>query len=704
MSFLHLWPIFAGLAAAALPVAVHLLTKPRPAPYPLSTIRFVREAIRQNRARQRLRDWLILALRAAAVLLLAWAVARPIIGQRALVAEESSGDTLRVIVLDTSQSMAAEERGIARFERARAQAAAYLQYRSGLRANLIQAGETPRGVFDEPSSNLQALHDELQRSRVRPERFNVQAALSLAAEMLSRAPANPQAKRELVIVSDFQHTNWAAADFSVLPEDTRIQLESVATKSDAAPANLAILRAGCAGRTSAGAELQLEIEVANFTPAVHPVDVEVTLGPAVYRLSGSCGPWEQTTLTQPLTLANAGWLAGEARLVDVHDALAADNVRPFVVHVRPSPVYALLSRQPKGSSFYLERALAPFTNRGRSTAVRTVRVDPTQADAESLAAAELIALDHPGKLSPETIRTLASLVRRGRAMLYVASDPVDAVNLRQLTDALGQSMQMPVEFSPPPSGNARHDLFLTQARREQAPFSVYGDGVDRVLAGLRFSGGLASRRLDRGIEDDILAGFNDQSAALVVTAAGAGTLAVLNADLGNSNLGSPSSEAAKVFPVMIHELVERMLGQSQRNPAVLCGEAALVPLPPEAGAMAGLRILGPPGVEENQLGQLIDSASGAMWRTSPSAPPGVYQVERDGATVFALALELSPEESDLRAIDPEVITGRLAGGRHVQFHAGTHGQDTRDDLWTWLAVACIGCMLCELTALRIFRV
>ena len=53
-------------------------------------------------------------------------------------------------------------------------------------------------------------------------------------------------RRELVIISDFQRSNWAAVDFAVLPEDTLIQLESVAPPEPLA--NLAVLRVGTIGR------------------------------------------------------------------------------------------------------------------------------------------------------------------------------------------------------------------------------------------------------------------------------------------------------------------------------------------------------------------------------------------------------------------------------------------------------------------------
>ncbi len=119
MNLLHLWPIYLGAAALALPVLVHWLTRPRPMKLPLSTLRFVRESVQQRRARQRLRDFLVLALRTAAVALLATALARPLIGDRFGAAADGAGAVSRVVIVDVSQSMAAVANGVEVFERAR---------------------------------------------------------------------------------------------------------------------------------------------------------------------------------------------------------------------------------------------------------------------------------------------------------------------------------------------------------------------------------------------------------------------------------------------------------------------------------------------------------------------------------------------------------------------------------------------------------
>src|SRR5207244_4459580 len=106
------------------------------------------------------------------------------------------------------------------------------------------------------------------------ERLNLPGALARAGELLSEAA--PSQRRELVVISDFQRSNWSNTDFSVLPKQTRIELESVAPRE--VPANVAILRAGVVGRVQAGREVRLEVEVGNYSSAPRQLEVEVTLG------------------------------------------------------------------------------------------------------------------------------------------------------------------------------------------------------------------------------------------------------------------------------------------------------------------------------------------------------------------------------------------------------------------------------------------
>jgi hypothetical protein len=702
MTFLHPWAIWIGAAAAALPVAVHLLTRPRPVRLPLSTLRFVREAVHQRRARHRLRDLVILALRTAAVLLLALAVARPQWGERPLVSDRQAGDTVRVVILDVSQSMAATERGIEAIERARTAAAGYLRYRPGLQANLILAGAMPRGVFEGPSTNFDALRDELARCEALPQRLDVNRAFDVAALMLAPESADDDRRRELVVVSDFQGVTWGRADFSRLPADTQIQLESTAPQET--PPNLAILKVDIREQSSQAGGVHLEVEVGNFSLSPQQVHVEVAVGEATWRLKATCPAKRSTTLSEQIELRQIGWQPGEARLVGVEDALAADNVRPFVVCIRPEPVYALLTREPSGrrasSSHFVECALAPEGRLKEKGPARVLHINPSDADAAALAPADLILLDHPGKLTDDAVQLLAGLLRRGRPVLYVASELIDATNLKRLAEAAGSGLQMPVEFAPPPAGQLRRNLFLTNVRREEPPFRVFGDNLNAIVGQLRFAGGLNSRRLERGVADDVLATYSDGSACMVLSASDAGVLAVVNADLAASNL--PKTPA---FVPLLDELVQRMLHRGRAADMALCGEQLVVQLPNETGMAAGLHVVGRSGrseAGESRCGTLTDEGGGVAWHWPAPDRPGVYSVKRDDATLYALAVSVPAEESDLDPLTPDA-RARLAGQRHVYFRSAMGEGDRRDDFWKWFAAACVVCMLCEIGAMLVFR-
>ncbi|HQE43075.1 MAG TPA: BatA and WFA domain-containing protein [Phycisphaerae bacterium] len=697
MTFLHPWLLGPGMAAIGLPVLIHYLTRPRPVRLPISTLRFIQEAVRQRRAVHRLRDLIILGLRSLAILLIAWAFARPLIGEKPLVSPGQSGPASRVVIVDASQSLAASVNGIQAFERARSAAARYLGYAPGLRANVILAGARPHAVFEGPSSNLAALREALAQARPRPERLDAGAALAAAAQMLVQTAGGEDARRELIIVSDFQHTNWGDVDFSALPEKTRIQLESVAPQET--PPNLALLRVSGRGQAEQGGQITLEAEVGNYSPTPRHVQVEFSLAGAVYRAEGDCPAYSRTILSVPAVLRAGGWQAGEARLIDVEDVLPGDDVRPFVLNVRPGANYLLVTREPAGalasSSYYLERALVPVRSRDGQASEKVHRVSPDQLDREMLTRADLVVLDHPGKLPAEVVSLLAALMVRGKSLLYVAAEPVDASNLKVLAEAAGPMLKMPVEFQPATGGVLRN-LRLAEVRADVPPFSLFGDGVSAAISSLRFTGGLVSRWLDGGLAEEVLAGYSNQSAALVVTACGSGALGVLNADLPASNL-----VRSPVFVPLVGELAGRLLGQREAADAVYCGEPLVVDLPAEAGSSAGLRVM-PPGPADAP-GELVDETGGLTWRVASAGGPGVYRVNRGDTTCFAMATAIAPQESDLRTIDPARFELAASGGRQVHYRGRADDDEPRDTLWVWLAAGCAACMLLELIALKALK-
>ena len=117
LGFIHLGFLAAG-AAVAVPILIHLLFRHRARRVEIGTIHFLRVVLQDQARRRRIRRWLLLALRAAGVLLLALLFARPFWR-----APETLGSEREVVILiDRSASMAAGPKGATPFEKAQRQA------------------------------------------------------------------------------------------------------------------------------------------------------------------------------------------------------------------------------------------------------------------------------------------------------------------------------------------------------------------------------------------------------------------------------------------------------------------------------------------------------------------------------------------------------------------------------------------------------
>src|SRR5215831_11595581 len=110
LSFLS--PLFlVGAATAAVPVILHLLKREPEARVQFAAVKLLKKAPVEHTQRRHLRELILLALRIAALVLLALAFARPFFASGAAAA--STG--VVVVALDTSFSMSAP----GRFERAK---------------------------------------------------------------------------------------------------------------------------------------------------------------------------------------------------------------------------------------------------------------------------------------------------------------------------------------------------------------------------------------------------------------------------------------------------------------------------------------------------------------------------------------------------------------------------------------------------------
>ena len=97
--------VLVGLGALAIPVLIHLIQRERKRVVEFPSLMFLRKILYQSVRRRRVRDWLLLAMRLAALALIVLAFARPFFRRSELAAAAQNGAREAVILVDTSYSM-----------------------------------------------------------------------------------------------------------------------------------------------------------------------------------------------------------------------------------------------------------------------------------------------------------------------------------------------------------------------------------------------------------------------------------------------------------------------------------------------------------------------------------------------------------------------------------------------------------------------
>jgi Aerotolerance regulator N-terminal/von Willebrand factor type A domain len=704
MTFLHFWAIGIGAATLAAPLAIHFLTKPRPQSMPLSTLRFLKEVLQQRRARSRFRDLLVLLLRTLAIALLSLALARPFFEDKTAIDPTVLGAVSRVILLDISLSMDTSVAGASVWNRAQAAALRYVDYSPGLQAEVIFVGARPRNVFGRLSSNLEALRESIKKNSVRSERADVRAAIEQAGRTLQSA--SKSARSELIVISDFQRSNWGSLFLEEIPESTKVQLESVAMSDTD---NVGITGVRTASRPVAGRPFLVEVDIANHTDRISEVRCNAELGSQKFQLAGSVLPRTTGTITKQVAIADPGWCTGWVSLESNLDVLSSDDERPIAFEIYAPPRVCLISRQlpsqVPSSSFFLNQAMnlaIGASEQQEDSQSSVVRLSTDNLDAANLPAAELYVVDHAGTMNDDTLELLAQRVRRGKSLLWVASSLADGVAIERLTSKLGVGFQPPVQLASPRDGFIRKDLFITSTRNREPPFAIFGDSTSSILGTVRIGGGLDTRTTREGLQDQLLATLSDSSALLYITPCDAGQVAVFNLDLEKSNWYREQS-----FVPVISELLQRLLSSHSPTNESFCGEPIVRILPSNLTADSTLDIrnkdVRSPSSEDYGKWEWSESQSATIWTWPDPVGAGIYQVNSSGKEVAAVATCAPALESDLATLEQTTLQGRISGTRPVGFRTADDEDNKDDSLWNWLIVACVLGMLSEVAALRWFR-
>ena len=670
MSFLN--PYFlAGLAAAALPVLIHLLTRDRVRREAFSTLRFFQKASRRVLRRKRLREMILLAMRVAACALVAVAFARPLLeAVRAAAPGLVEAKRARVILLDTSASMA--RAGAAEAARREVEGALAGLAPGADAAALITFDDAPR--LDVPlAGGIDAVRAAARAAAPGRGGTDLVEALRKADAVLRGASAP---SREIVLISDLQRAGWRGfrGDWRLGP-GVRLVVRPVApSRAD----DLAIIEADVPGSVALdGLARTVAVRVANFSDREQgEVEVRFAIGDKpVDSRKVRIRAGESVPVRFRHVFASPGDNPGTVTVVG-DDAMPEDNVFCFNARVIPRIRVTLLAGGPAASgaavasspasdpAFFLETALAPAPE--SPFVVR--RVEAARAAPADVQGAQVVILADVREVPAEVAAALEAHLARGGGVWFLPGGSVDADVFGRVFARVAPCKLRNV-YRPPSRPGETPGLALAKVDFEHPVFEVFQHPHYGDLAAPRFRQfwEVGDSQLCR-----VPARFEDGKPAVLEREVGAGLTMMLTSP---TDLKWNTFPLRAVFLPYLHQTVRYLAVRSEKPTLFRVGDVLPVP--------EGWTLTDPAG-RARPAGDAV------------AAAPGPY-VARDaaGTETLRFAVNLDPAEADPAAIRPEELTAAVSVPEDAAAAQGlrdvTDGRDRpKDDrgLW-WYVVAAV---------------
>ena len=202
IGFLHPW-VLVGLAAAAIPILLHLLARREPPTVVFPAVRYLVTTTREHQRRLKLQNWLLLLLRTLLIVLLVLAAAGPSVPESGVPGHAPSA---LVLIVDNSASSGAVTGGTTQLRQLLTAAREVLARATPEDALwLITADQIPR------RGDRVTLGELLNGLPISPRRLELGTAITLAGEVLASEPR----PGEIMLLSDLQESAMSAAQPAV---------------------------------------------------------------------------------------------------------------------------------------------------------------------------------------------------------------------------------------------------------------------------------------------------------------------------------------------------------------------------------------------------------------------------------------------------------------------------------------------------------
>ena len=666
-------PLFLiGLAAAALPVLYHLVRRMRAKEVPFSSLMLLKATPKEYVRRRRLRDLLLMAVRAALFALLALAFARPFIPQERLPFIAERRDRSVVVLLDASYSM----RYADRFNEAKAAALEVLNGAEGGDEFAVIAFSNQIRQLTDFDAERATHRSVVAGLEVTSRPTDVYAALRRAEEVLGEARHDD---RRVVLVSDFQRAGWSGP-FENWKLGEGIAFEPVVV-GDGAAEN-AYVEAFDLAKRRAGAQTAVRFDAriaAGGEGAEAERDVRLVIDGAEVERQAVVPDVSGRASFELLAPREDATYAGQLALAD--DALPLDDRFYFAYEVAPRPELLVLDggSGPRRDAFFLQSAFA--TGDDARYAFEAAAPDRLQSE---LAGQDVVFLTNVAGLTGAQTERLRRYVEEGGSVVVSFGERVDVGAASALLGALGVGA---VEEAVTPRLDQGSDAIIGEVDGRHPVFSAFaGTGAGAIFRPVfrRYA------RLQPDSAATVLGRYDTGDPFLLERPLGRGQVLVYTATFNTDWTDFPVDESYIPFVYGLAAYATRRL-ETRRQFTV--GEA--VPVEGQPGETVDVQAPG------NRLFKVTTGEDGTGYFRETEAP-GPY-VAATSRGPFAFAVNVDRAESDLTARDVSEAYAAVvppSDSARTSVQAGGPAPDVADaeaeqQLWRYLIGLVIALFILE---------
>lgn len=680
-----------GAAMLAIPILIHLFKPRKVRQTPFSSLRWLHLTQQKLARRIKWHQVLLFLLRAAFILLLVFALAKPMLAPKG-----STGLAERFIVLDVSRSMSYQPAGRQSPIDLGKEIAIDLVTNgmAGDRTTVLLTGSSTRSLGP-LARDPQAYLPALRAAHATGSDTDLTSSLQVIRPMLARR--RPGATGEIFFITDNHQRAWRQgeiagflkdldanvkvkvidvgvnaaqnawiADAELIPigEGRRIVRVKVGSVGDASQ-NRKIKLTGLAGL----AELEADVKVQR---GLAQADIEI---PAGYDITGKVA---RVSLSPPDALPSDDdfFLNLDSRAL----------VKVLLIEAESSQVEALRP------GLYIAKALEALAKNGRSLQL-VVRTHASVQPAD-VAGADAVILAEAPELPDGVVAALETRVKAGGGLAIFLGPDIQQnfYNTRLWKPALPSESLLPASLKKPDDGSDLEPI--TNIEWSHPLLAPLYDPVLGDLSQVRFRGHF---ELEGEPKDSrVLARIDSDTPAIIEHTLGIGRVLLFNTTANDAWSDLPRK---KSFVPLIDRLVTHLSGATlQRSFSV--GETVALPLAglPEGGAVT---VTNPAGKKITPA--LRREGGRTVMRLDNLTEPGVYRVEHataTGSTAFAFIVQTGRGDSVLTPIAADTLRKwwdpvplDMASAEIARKAAAAQ---SRYELWPWLLALGAALLLAEM--------